>query len=105
MLDESTGMKLGRRYRIESAQGYAIFEGGYFEDGVFFDSVEAPVAVGRLEGKKFVCNVVDGKGVRTFPGGIVGEIHNLILTMLDGTTLATRDLGNGKPATGDQERP
>ncbi len=94
MLHEPTGMKLGWRYQIENTQDCKIFD-GYFEDGVYFQSVEHPVRAGRLDGTAFIYNLIDEKAVPTFSNGFVGEIRNLVLTLSDGTVFGIRHVGNG----------
>ena len=94
MLNESTGMTLGRLYRIESPLGDLLID-GFFLDGKFFDSDHHHSPVGWLEANTFIFNAVDEKGAPKYPNRVAGEIHNLLLTLADGTTLGIRDVGNG----------
>jgi hypothetical protein len=94
MLDESTGMQLGKRYRIESPLGDLLID-GFFLDGTFFDSDHHRAPLGWLEANNFIFNAVDGNGTPIYPNRIAGEIHNLVLTLADGKTLGIRHVGNG----------
>lgn len=94
MLEESTGMKPGKRYCLESPAHGGFFD-GYFIDGQYFDAAHHGSPVGWLEGNNFIYNVVDGSGVARFPNGLAGVIKNLVLTLIDGTTIQAREVRNG----------
>lgn len=94
MLDESTGMQAGQRYRIESPLD-DLFIDGFFLDGKFFDSDHHKTPIGWLEANTFIFNTVNGNGTPKYPNRVAGEIHNLVLTLSDGKTLGVRTVGNG----------
>lgn len=94
MLDESTGMQVGQRYRIESPLGNLLIN-GFFLDGEFFESERHKTPIGWLEENTFIVNAIDGNGTPQYPNRVVGEIYNLILTLRDGKTLGVRVVGNG----------
>lgn len=89
MIDTTTGMRTGERYRVENIERAHQFP-GFFLDGKYFLGPELLTAVGWLEGTRFIYDNLDAAGEPVFPERIAGEIHDLTLTLVDGTTLQLR---------------
>ena len=94
MLVKSTGMEMEQRYKIESPLRELLFD-GFFLNGEFFDCHHNMTPVGWLEENTFILNAVDGNGMPKYLNGVAGEIHNLVLTLANGTSLMIRHVGSG----------
>lgn len=94
MLVKSTGMEMDQRYKIESPCSERLFK-GFFLNGQFFDGDHHRGPVGWLEENTFIFNAVDGSGVHKYPNRVAGEIHDLVLTLANGTSLRIRHVGSG----------
>lgn len=86
MIDPTTGMKAGERYRVENVERVHPFT-GFFQDGNYYLGPELLTAVGWLEGQRFIYDELDATGEPVFPGRTAGEISDLVLTLVDGTPL------------------
>lgn len=86
MIDQSTGMKPGQRYAIESGERERQFP-GFFLDGKYYLAAELQTAVGWLEGQTFVYDELDSSGEPVYPDRIAGTIEDLTLNLIDGVQL------------------
>ena len=86
MIDQSTGMKSGERYRVENVERAHQFP-GFFQDGKYYLGPELLTAVGWLEGTRFIYDSLDAEGEPVFPNREAGTVEGLTLTLVVGTTL------------------
>ncbi|MDO1494478.1 SDR family oxidoreductase [Pseudomonas putida] len=86
MIDQSTGMKSGERYRVENVERAHQFP-GFFQDGKYYLGPELLTAVGWLEGTRFIYDSLDAEGEPVFPNRAAGTVEGLTLTRVDGTSL------------------
>ena len=86
MINQATGMKSGKRYRVENVERAHQFP-GFFQDGKYYLGPELLTAVGWLEGTRFIYDSLDAEGEPVFPNREAGTLEGLTLTLVDGSTL------------------
>ena len=86
MINQATGMKSGKRYRVENVERAHQFP-GFFQDGKYYLGPELLTAVGWLEGTRFIYDSLDAEGEPVFPNREAGTVEGLTLTLIDGTSL------------------
>jgi len=86
MINQATGMKSGKRYRVENVERAHQFP-GFFQDGEYYLGPELLTAVGWLEGTRFIYDSLDAAGEPVFPNREAGTVEGLTLTLVDGTSL------------------
>lgn len=99
MIDPTTGMKAGERYSVGNVERAHQFP-GFFLDGKYYLGPELLTAVGWLEGTRFIYDNLDAAGEPVFPDRVAGDINNLTLTLVDGTTLKLARMEVSAPTEG-----